>query len=134
MNRNDIKHDDKRVSEDALLNAMANSDMYSHLRIILSRKAIKGTFPHCFLMVTPSSFGMVNLLELEYDDDKIVLHLQDVHTEITSRVYLDIHDKRYKFLLIEWQDILDMVLRYESALKRVDKMLELDKNEVHLKV
>ncbi|MBN1186473.1 MAG: hypothetical protein JXB49_29630 [Bacteroidales bacterium] len=134
MNTNEIKHDDRRVSENTLLNAMADSDKYSHLRIILSRKAIKGTFPHCFLMVTPSSFGIVKLLELGYDDDKIILHLQDVYTEITSKVYLDIHDKRYKFLLIEWQDILDMVLRYKSTLEGTEEMLELDENEVHLKV
>jgi len=134
MNANELKHDDKRISEDALLNAMANSDKYSHLRIILSRKSIKGTFPHCFLMVTPSSFGIVKLLDLDYDADKIVLHLQDIQTEIKSKVFIDIHDKRYKFLLIEWQDILDMVLRYESTLDGADEMLELDENEVHLRV
>lgn len=126
MNTNEINNDDKRVSEDALLNAMANSDIYSHLRIILSRKAIKGTFPHCFLMVTPSSFGIVKLLDLDYDADKIVLHLQDIQTEIKSKVFIDIHDKRFKFLLIEWQDILDMVLTNHNLKDANMSLLQID--------
>ncbi|MBP7508399.1 MAG: hypothetical protein KA807_11280 [Prolixibacteraceae bacterium] len=129
MNTKNAKPDDNKVTEDELLESMANSDNYSHLRILLSHKPFKAILPHLFLMVTPSSFGVVKLLDIDYEENNIIVHLQDFVTEVISKVYLDIHEKRYKFLLIEWQDVLDMAISYQKNKEIKNEMLELDENE-----
>jgi hypothetical protein len=116
------KLESPQISGEELLDSMANTNVYSHLRIILSHKSDKGTLPQCYLMVSPNSFGVVELFDINYEDEKVILHLQDVSTGIDFKVFLDIHEKRYKFLLIKWQDVLDMVL-LESNRTRNDKNL-----------
>jgi len=105
---------------------MVNTNVYSHLRIILSRKSENGTLPQCYLMVTPNAFGVVELLDINYEDENIIMHLQDVNTGINSKEFLDIYEKRYKFLLLKWQDILDMVLLDTGQKRSSAALLELD--------
>ena len=126
------KSESPKISGEELLDSMANTNVYSHLRIILSHKSHKGTLPQCYLMVCPNSFGAVELLDINYEDEKVILHPQDFSRGIDFKVFLDIHEKRYKFLLIKWQDVLDMVLLESNRISNNKNLLEIDENNGHL--
>lgn len=61
-------------------------------------------------MVTPSSFGVVKLLNLDFDGQNIILELQDCTAGTVKEVPTDINCKTNKFVLIFWDDIKDLVM------------------------
>ena len=114
----------KLITGEELLDAMALTDNFSHLKIFLGYSHEVGILPQRYLMVSPSDFGIVKLLDLDYEKEEVVLHLQDDKTKVSSKLYLDIHDNRYKFLLIRWRDITDLVM--EDGTNGDNELLELE--------
>ncbi len=118
------KSDSKQISGEELLDAMSSTNDYEHLQVFLGYNLEARAIPQRYLMVTPSYFGIVNLLDLEYEKEKVVIYLQDDKTKVCSKVYLDIHDNSYKFLLLRWSDILDLVLK--DSTNKDNDLLELE--------
>lgn len=77
------------------------------MRIILA-KNVNGSFGQKYLFVIPSAFSVVKLLDLNVDDEQVFLSLQDTYTGITKKVPIDVNDTTFHFLLISWDDIINM--------------------------
>jgi hypothetical protein len=90
-----------------LIDGLESGDKFQHLRIILSSKNNR-SFRQKFLMVSPSAFGVVKLLDFNVENNHIYFLLQDIITGIVNKICIDVDDESFKFLLINWNDILTM--------------------------
>lgn len=60
-------------------------------------------------MVTPSCFGLVKLLDVDYSNGEILLILQDNVTKSVSKISIDVDDKNIKLQFINWNDIKKLI-------------------------
>ncbi len=99
------------ITYDDLFSGLSSTGKYSHLQILLHREhtITKPEFGRKFLMVSPSTFGLVRLNDLYLFDDQICLELQDVFTGLTEPVFIPVNDKRFRFVLIAWEDVIDII-------------------------
>lgn len=81
---------------------------YEHLRLILSKNNDL-TLGQKYLMVSRNNFGLVKLHNVDFVNDKIVLDMEEVSNGLRKDVLLDINDTTFKFLLVSWQDIKQIV-------------------------
>lgn len=94
------------VSE--LLTGIITTERYDYLKIIVSK--VEGNpIGKEFLLITRSGFQKVILKDLEFGIKGVVIDLMDVQSGFTKKFTFDVHDKRFKFLLISWLDIKEMV-------------------------
>lgn len=110
-----------------LLDAMSTTDSFSHLQVMVRHRPEVGVLPQRYLMVTPDDFELVNLLYINYKDENVILRLQNPITKKLSDTRIDIHDKSFKFLFINWQDIIEMVQHDCVDMNHSETLLELDK-------
>ena len=117
-----------KMEFDELLNAMSNSEQFSHLQVIIRRD--KSAIGKKYLMVTRNSFGLVKLLNVEYLNERIILHLQDTKSGDSAKPRLNIYDNRFKFLLINWKDIVSMVHDDQASDNSEDDLLDFSDDNV----
>jgi hypothetical protein len=88
-----------------------NPDKFNHLKIFLHREntKIEPEFGRKFLFVAGNSFGLVKLKDLSVEDNHVNLFLEDVFTGQSGAFTIDVTDKTIKFLMIAWEDILDIL-------------------------
>lgn len=114
----------KQKTLDELIECISNAK-YLHLQLFLSRD---GDFSHGlgqqYLMVTPSSFGVVKLIDLDFNDNHIQMVLQDIETGLIKEIFLNIDDKSFHLLLISWDDIIKMVMDERKTIFNNDEILE----------
>ncbi len=94
-----------------LINQMTNTpDQFNHLQIFMSRTG-KIDYPKAneFLMVTPSTFGKVKILDLNVENDIINIKFLDCGAKAVGSVGVDINDDKASVLFICWSDVKDMV-------------------------
>jgi len=110
-----------------LLNGLSEDRNYEHLKIILSRSG-KCSIEEKFLMVTRSgNYGIVNLLDVDFVDDTIVMLIKDAFSNDQKIFRIDINDLSFRFFLIKWQDIRNMVYsEHEQHITDDDELLELE--------
>ena len=87
-----------------LASGLTDTGIYSHLRLILTKNN-DHTLVQKYLYVSRDAFGLVRLHDVDFNDNQIALDLEVVSTGQNKRVYLDIDDPTFKFLLISWHDI-----------------------------
>ena len=92
-----------------MLSGMTLSGPYSHLKIILSRVIGNPKLGQKYLMVSSSSFGVVILNDIDFMEDKIILHVKDTFYVMEQQFELDVNETGFKFLLISWNDIKSLV-------------------------
>jgi hypothetical protein len=108
-----------------LIDGLESGTKFDHLRIILTKNDNR-SFGQKYLMVTTSAFGVVKLLDLSVDDDQVFLSLQDDYSGITKKVYIDVDDDSFKFILISCDDIIAMTRQTKENLGRDNTILEFD--------
>lgn len=105
-----------------------NTNRFSHLQIFLSRKR-EGGIGKVFLMVSRKGFLIVRLVDLQYENETILIDLMNMEVEEeVTRFYLDIYDPRFKFVLLNLQDIKNLVKAQISIEATIDALLELDED------
>ncbi len=99
------------ITYDELFSGLSSTGIYSHLQILLHREhtITKPEFGRKFLMVSPNTFGLVRLNDLYLCDDHICLELEDVFSGIAKPVFIPVNDIRFRFVLIAWEDVVDIV-------------------------
>lgn len=77
-------------------------------------------------MVSPSAFGVVKLLDFNVENNHIYFLLQDIITGIVNKICIDVDDESFKFLLINWNDILTMHNQTNEDEGNDETLLDLD--------
>lgn len=120
--------DSHKLSLSELEDEICNKNRFSHLQIFLHRKE-KGDIGKVFLMVSRKGFLIVRLVDLQYENEMILLDLQNMEVEEeVTRFYLDIYDPRFKFVLINLQDIKNLVKAQIGIDATIDALFELDED------
>ena len=102
MNTN-VQH---QTSINKLFAGMTTQGTYDP-RVILSKNN-NNILGQKFLIVTRNAFAIVRLISVYRNNKKIIIELEDVKTGKVKKVILDVEDRNFKFLLIPWQDVLQM--------------------------
>jgi len=124
QHQSDKQH--KQKTFDELIEGLSNAK-YPYLQLFLRRDGdVSQGLGQRYLMVTPSSFGVVTLINLDFDGSKILLDLQDCTTEMVKKISIDINDNTFNFLLIAWRDIRKMVIEDLNTKVSDDKLLEFE--------
>ena len=109
-----------------LFSGLTEYGRYNHLRLILSKNDNR-LLGQRYLIISSTSFGLVRLCDVDFDDNHVYFELQDVRTGMIKRVGEDIDDPAFGFLLISWQDIREMVMNEsKNNLILDDDLLEFD--------
>ena len=114
---------------DELINNMsAAPDKFNHLKIFLHREHtnIEQEFGRKFLFVAENSFGLVKLIDVSVEDNIINLVLEDAFSGQSGSFTIDINDKSLKFLMIAWEDVLDIVAQERISTGNNNDLLEFD--------
>lgn len=117
---------EEKLTEDEFLDAFASGDKFSHLKIILSRRPHKGHLPQTFLLVTKEYFEIVNLIDIDYKEGKVLMYVQEIETGDVFETALDIKDQQFKFLLINLNDLKKLIERTDFGKSNGDALIELD--------
>ena len=107
-----------------LLISLEHSERYDHLRIFLTKEK-KLPFARDFLLVTKSGFHKVVLKDIDYNEETgvICLVLQDSESGEIKNLNLDIQDRNFKCIFVDWQDIKQLVLEESLSNGAVDDEL-----------
>ena len=123
MKKIDHLNTTKSVSFEGLLNGMTDSGQYGHLRLILTKNDNR-EFVQKYLMVTHTSFGLVKLCDINFNDREIQMDLQNCTNGMVKQLTIDINDKTFNFLLISWYDIRKIVLAENKNILNHNEMLD----------
>jgi hypothetical protein len=108
------------TSSDELFSGLTECGRYNHLRLILS-KTDNLSLGQRYLMVNKTSFGLVRLCDVDFDDNHVYFNVQ-----MTKRVGVDISDPAFSFLFISWRDVRMMMLAEDEIKLISDDLLEFD--------
>jgi hypothetical protein len=108
-----------------LFSELINSGQYEHLRLILHRNNNR-EFGQNYLYVSKDAYAKVKLVDLDFVDNHIYIELQDCTTGMFIHQSIDVEDKEFKFLLISWQDIRQMVMDKSQSKFNNQDLLEFD--------
>lgn len=114
---------------DELINRMSDAPhKFTHLKIFLHREntIIETEFGGKFLFVSHDSFGLVKLKNLLAEDNYIRLVLEDAFTGQSGILTIDINDKSLQFLMIAWEDVLDIMTQDRMSSVGNKDLLEFD--------
>ena len=107
-----------------LLKGIADGN-YPHLKVFMSRNNDDHKLPQDFLYVDPCSFGKVRVSDLKYCEDKICIVVQESTTGTIKEIIVDVNT-RPDFLMVKWQDILEMVKSEGVSSMSNDQLLDFD--------
>mgnify|MGYP005863613749 CR=1 FL=1 len=112
---------------DSLLDFLsrAESTDYSHLQVFLSRCKNNNCLPQDFLYVCKPSFGKVGVHDIDYRDGCVTIDISDCHTGLSGTLCVDVNS-RPDFVMIKWQDIVDMVRESSCFGSGCDELLEFE--------
>lgn len=116
------------ITYDDLFSGLSANGIYSHLQIILHREhtATKPEFGRKFLLVSPNTFGLVRLNDLYLCDSHICLELEDASTGVREPFFIPANDKTFRFVLIAWEDVVDIVHQNSKIRISKDGLLDFD--------
>ncbi len=108
-----------------LLTLMACGE-YENLKVFLSAcKQNCQRLPQDFLYVDSCSFGRVSVNAVDYCNENITIDTSDCQTCLSKTLHIDINQQP-DFLMINWQDLLDMVNEYQNSCSGSDELLEFE--------
>ena len=121
------RHITNDKSAEELISRMSKSpEEYKQIQVFLHREGENHSkTDYKYLMVTPNSFGKVELQNLNVEGNYVVLEFLDCCTQLVENVKLDIHDNNPQTFFFSWQDIRKMVFE-ESTKHNSDELLELE--------
>jgi hypothetical protein len=115
----------KRPLLKKLIDGLESGSQYQHLRIILSSNDNR-TSGQKFLMVSPSAFGVVKLLEFNVENNHVFFVLQDILTGIIEKVSINVDDDTFRFLLISFDDIITLTHQINDDVGTEETLLDFD--------
>jgi len=118
--------DKQTISQDNLLSGLISDGKTEHLQIILSK-----THDHQvgdeYLVCSPLGFGVYQLLDINYQEGRIMLTFRNTETDNITVESLDINDTKPQLFLVCWDDIKQMVIKTKTSDLSNDKdLLEYD--------
>lgn len=117
--------EDRQV--EVLLNQMERCpDQFKHLQIFLHREGNDCKSDCEFLMVSPTVFGKVELLDIQVEEDYIALKFWDYALQKTGNVRININEEKPSVLFVRWKDIRKMVFEESGTKRSIDELLELE--------
>ncbi len=111
-----------------LISGMTSSpDDFSQLQVFLHGESTDISISNYeYLMVTPSTFGKVKLLDLSVEDQDVILEVQDCTTQITGKIRIDVDEVNPTALFISWHDVKNMVHSENQTSTNMSGLLEFD--------
>lgn len=121
------RHQDKVTYKD-ILSGLSPTGRYAHLQIILHREynKTKPEFGRKFLFASRNSFGLVKVNDVKLQENHICMELQDAFSGTVNTFKIPVHDKSFQFILIAWEDVVDIVFQENSICLHKDDLFELD--------
>ncbi len=117
----------KKISCKDLFKGLSPDGKYAHLKIILHRESITSSrLGMKYLMVTPDAFGVVKLIDIEYSDNNIHLLLKDELNGFIDRISLNPDNKSFQFILILWDDIIQITNDEKKRKSTLNDLLEFE--------
>lgn len=111
---------------DKLIDLICSSPLnYKHLQVFLHRKTESDCRSYEFLMITPTSFGKIELLDINVEENIVILNILDCATKIVGDVRIDISDEKPSVLFIHWNDIIGMTKKFNKDIGN-DNVLEFE--------
>jgi hypothetical protein len=87
------------------------SIMCPQLQVFLHRKREgDGATDTEFLMITPDTFGKVQIQDILVEEPVIIIEYRDCAMDQVGHIRINVHDPDPKVLFINWQDLKDMVV------------------------
>lgn len=108
MKESDTNIDKQSLSPEDLLSGLKPNGKYEHLQLILSKNNNR-KFGQEYLVVSPLGFGVYQLLDIDYQEGRIMMTFRNTDTDIVVEERLDINDTKPQLFLICWDDIKRMV-------------------------
>ena len=103
-------------------------DKFNQLKIILHREHTKlpPEFGREFLYVSPDAFGLVKMHDLTVTDNSVHLELEDVLSGSLATFSIEIGAERSPFLLIAWEDVMDIAKQKSKCLTTGNELLDFE--------
>jgi hypothetical protein len=114
MKESDTNIDKQSLSLEDLLSGLKPNGKYEHLQLILSKNNNR-KFGQEYLVVSPLGFGVYQLLDIDYQEGRIMMTFRNTETDIVVEERLDINDRSKKFFLVCWADIKRMVYNDKAS-------------------
>jgi hypothetical protein len=87
------------------------SEKCPKLQVFLHRERENfNTSDYEFLMVTPTTFGKVEVKDIYVEEPNIIIEFRDCAADLTGSVRINVYDPSPKALFISWQDVKLMVM------------------------
>lgn len=124
----DSENKHEGITYDDLFSGLSANGIYSHLQILLHREytILRPEFGQRFLMVSPNTFGLVKLNDLHLCDNKIFMELEDAFTGVTEPVFIPVNDRTFRFVLIYWEDVVEIINHDVNRIKKMQDLLEFE--------
>lgn len=128
------------MSVEEFMDAMSNDNRFKHLQIFLSKKE-KAAIGDLFLLTSRNGFSIVRLVNLNYQDEKIIFNLLDIEADKMFRLPISIHERLFQYLFLNLDDIRDMISEIDKTKaeyhfdegeftnKDIEDLLELDESQ-----
>lgn len=115
-----------RPLEELVAKMSSSPEKYKQLQVFLHRKREDNYTPDKeFLMVTPSVFGKVEVLDLTVEGNFINIEFLDCVMQEHGNIWINISDEKPSVSFICWQDVKKMVLN-ETLPSSNDELLDFE--------
>ncbi len=113
------------MSVEDFMDAMSNDNRFKHLQIFLSIKE-KAAIGDLFIMTSRNGFSIVRLVNLNYQDEKIVFDLLDIEADKIFSLPISIHERGFQYLFLNMDDINNMISRMNLTENGASDTVELN--------
>lgn len=130
-----------QLTVDEFMDAFAdNKEGFKHIQIFLTKSGSIDFGDH-YLMLGRNSFGIVQILDIDYQEEKIIIDLLDVKAQRVFQLPIHIHKRGFQGMFWKLDDIREMISEYdkteatnhiyerENTEKDIEDLLELDENQ-----
>jgi hypothetical protein len=79
-----------------------------------------------YLMVTPSTFGKVEVHDISVEEPDIIIEFRDCAMDLVGHLRINVYEPAPKALFINWRDVKEMVIEDIKSYINDNDLLELD--------
>lgn len=112
--------------QDLINHIDSSPERYKHLQIFLHREGNDCKSDCEFLMVSPTVFGKVELLDIQVEEDYIALKYLDCAMQMVGNVRINIKNELPQILFLSWSDIKKMVYSDKKSSTHSSDQLDFD--------
>ncbi len=117
------------MSVEEFMDAMSDDNRFKHLQIFLSKKE-KAAIGDLFILTSRSGFSIVRLVNLNYQDEKIVFDLLDIEADKIFSLPISIHERGFQYLFLNLDDINNMISRMNLTENGASDPINFDINQL----